>query len=145
MRQPAERAGRNGGMRVLVGTVGQSVLATDDGERWTRLGPSQGFHSDAIVRTLVNAPEAPRVVWAGTDQGILRSDDAGRSWTRLEGVLAGQQVWRISLHPRQPHVMFVGTGTPSRAGIFRSQDGGATWQQLSVDIVQECSAVGVPR
>ena len=41
-------------MRTLVGTVGQSVLATDDGEHWGRLGPNVGFHSDAMVRTLVD-------------------------------------------------------------------------------------------
>jgi photosystem II stability/assembly factor-like uncharacterized protein len=133
------------GMRVLVGTVGQSVLATDDGEHWGRLGPINGFHSDAIVRTLINAPDAPNVIWAGTDQGILRSDDGGRSWSRLEGPLARQQVWRISLHPSQSNVVFVGTGTPSSARMFRSEDRGATWTQLDVEIAEECPAVGVPR
>src|SRR5215471_17169811 len=83
-------------MRTLVGTVGQSVLGSDDGERWERSGPGAGFHSDAIVRTLVNRPETPHVVWAGTDQGVLRSEDGGRHWKALEGALKGQQVWRIS-------------------------------------------------
>ena len=127
------------------GTVGQSVLATDDGEHWGRLGPTNGFHSDAIVRTLINAPDAPNVIWAGTDQGILRSDDGGRNWSQLEGPLARQQVWRISLHPSQSNVLFVGTGTPSPARMFRSEDRGATWKQLDVEIVEECPAVGVPR
>jgi photosystem II stability/assembly factor-like uncharacterized protein len=132
-------------MRTLVGTVGQSVLATDNGERWDRSGPNVGFHSDAIVRTLVNRPEAPHVVWAGTDQGILRSEDGGRHWTRLDGPLSGQQVWRISLHPTEHRVVFAGTGTPARAQIYRSDDDGATWKPLPVEIATECAAVGVPR
>jgi photosystem II stability/assembly factor-like uncharacterized protein len=132
-------------MRTLVGTVGQSVLATDDGDRWERSGPNAGFHSDAIVRTLVNRPEAPEVVWAGTDQGILRSDDAGRHWRKLDSPLRGQQVWRISLHPSDPKVVFAGTGTPSRAAVYRSDDDGSTWRQLPMDIALECAAVGVPR
>jgi photosystem II stability/assembly factor-like uncharacterized protein len=132
-------------MRTLVGTIGQSVLGTDDGQRWERCGPNVGFHSDAIVRTLTSRPESPEIIWAGTDQGILRSDDAGRHWRRLDGPLAGQQVWRISLHPGDPRVVFAGTGTPSRAGVFRSEDDGATWKSLPVDIVTECAAVGVPR
>lgn len=132
-------------MRTLVGTVGQSILATEDGERWGRLGPGQGFHSDAIVRTLVNHPDQPHVLWAGTDQGILRSEDAGRRWQRLDGPLAGRQVWRISLHPTDQQVVYAGTGTPSPAQIFRSDDRGATWRQLEVDIARECAAVGVPR
>lgn len=132
-------------MRTLVGTVGQSVLATENGERWDRVGPNAGFHSDAIVRTLANRPESPGIVWAGTDQGILRSEDGGRNWRRLDGPLSGQQVWRISLHPTEPQVVFAGTGTPSRAAVFRSDDDGRSWKQLPVEIATECAAVGVPR
>src|SRR5260370_14806402 len=132
-------------MRTLVGTVGQSVLATDDGERWGRVGPNVGFHSDAIVRTLVNRPELPNVLWAGTDRGVLRSDDGGRSWTRLGAPLNEYQVWRVAFHPSDDKVVFVGTGTPTAARIFRSDDDGATWQQLAVEVAEECAAVGVPR
>ncbi len=132
-------------MRTLVGTVGQSVLATDDGEHWGRLGPNVGFHSDAMVRTLVNRPDAPHVIWAGTDRGILRSGDGGRTWTRLNGAFSEQQVWRVSFHPKDDKVVFAGSGTSSPALIFRSDDDGATWKQLPVEIVSECAAVGVPR
>jgi photosystem II stability/assembly factor-like uncharacterized protein len=132
-------------VRTLVGTVGQSVLVTDDGERWNRIGPNAGFHSDAIVRTLVNRPDQPNIVWAGTDRGILRSDDAGRSWTRLDAPFSDHQVWRVSLHPTDPGVVFAGTGTPSPARIFRSEDDGRTWKRLAVDIATECAAVGIPR
>ena len=132
-------------MRTLVGTVGQSVLVADDGEHWSRIGPNLGLHSDAIVRTLVNRPEQPQVVWAGTDQGIVRSNDGGRSWQRVPAPFSAQQVWRISFHPTDARVVFAGTGTPSVAGIFRSDDDGATWKQLAVEIAAECAAVGVPR
>jgi photosystem II stability/assembly factor-like uncharacterized protein len=132
-------------MRTLVGTVGQSVLATDDGEHWGRVGPNMGFHSDAMVRTLVNRPAQPNVIWAGTDRGILRSEDGGRKWSKLDGPLSDHQVWRVSFHPTDEKVVYAGTGTPSPARIFRSADHGATWQQLNVEIATECAAVGVPR
>jgi photosystem II stability/assembly factor-like uncharacterized protein len=104
-----------------------------------------GFHSDAMVRTLVNRPGQPSVIWAGTDRGILRSRDAGRRWQRLDGPPSQHQVWRIAFHPSDAKVVFVGTGTPSTAKIFRSEDDGATWKQLPVEIAAECPAVGVPR
>jgi photosystem II stability/assembly factor-like uncharacterized protein len=132
-------------MRILVGTVGQSILATDDGENWFRVGPTAGVHSDGIVRTLINDPNQPNVLWAGTDKGVLRSDDGGRKWSRLDGPMQGRQVWRVSLHPTDPKVVYAGTGTPSPAEIFRSDDGGRTWEKLDVDIATECAAVGVPR
>src|SRR5438094_46224 len=106
-------------MRTLVGTVGQSILASDDGDHWARIGPNMGFHSDAIVRTLVNRPEEPHVIWAGTDRGILRSRDGGRTWSRVDGPISDQQVWRITLHPTEEKVTYAGTGTPSPARIFR--------------------------
>ena len=40
--------------------------------------------------------------------------------------------------------MFVGTGVP-RARIFKSTDGGQTWRDLNVDVVEECDNVGIPR
>src|SRR5438105_4740856 len=131
-------------MRTLVGTVGQSVLATDDGQQWGRVGPNMGFHSDAMVRTLVNRAERPEVIWAGTDQGILRSDDGGRKWTPLGGPMGGRQIWRISFHPTDDKVVFAGTGTPAPAEIFRSEDDGPTWKQLPVEVAKACAAVGVP-
>src|SRR4051794_38909801 len=109
-------------MRILVGTIGQSILASDDGEKWERLGPRTGFHSDGIVRTLMSDPADPAILLAGTDQGILRSADGGRCWERLGGVLADKTVWRIASHPTDKNVIFAGTGTPSVPGLYRTED-----------------------
>ncbi|HLQ33053.1 MAG TPA: hypothetical protein VK457_10220 [Chloroflexota bacterium] len=133
-------------MRIMVGTIGQSILATDDdGEHWQRLAPRNGVHSDGIVRTLVSHPADPRVLLAGTDKGILRSEDGGRCWEGLGGPLSDQTVWRIAFHPKDKEVLFAGTGTPSRPAIYRSGDSGQTWAELDCDIASDCDNVGVPR
>src|SRR5712692_6956680 len=133
-------------MRIMVGTIGQSILATDDdGEHWQRLAPRNGVHSDGIVRTLVSHPADPRVLLAGTDKGILRSEDGGRCWEGLGGPLSDQTVWRIAFHPKDNEVLFAGTGTPSRPAIYRSGDRGQTWAELDCDIAPDCDNVGVPR
>ena len=41
--------------------------------------------------------------------------------------------------------MFAGTGTPDPAGVFRSTDGGKTWEKRPVNVAEECPNVGVPR
>jgi photosystem II stability/assembly factor-like uncharacterized protein len=41
--------------------------------------------------------------------------------------------------------MFVGTGTPTPAMMYRSQDGGRTWEKRPVEVAAECEAVGTPR
>ena len=131
---------------ILVGTVGQGVMMSgDDGESWTRAGVRQGMHSDCIVRMLRSDPRKPEVVYAGTDLGLYRSDDGGTTWRWLDNSMKGSHVWSIAIDPRDPAVMFAGTGTPSTPGIFRSTDGGKSWAKLRVDIADECPNVGVPR
>ena len=131
---------------MLVGTPGQGVFrSADDGESWTRGSIGQGLHSDAIIRSLTLHPTLPRTVFAGSDKGIYRSDDAGASWRLLDTPMNGQVVWQVVFDPADPDTLVAGTGTPSTPGIFRSADGGATWHSETVEIARECPAVGVPR
>ncbi len=131
---------------ILVGTVGQGIMkSADDGESWSRVGVSQGMHSDCIVRALAADPGRPEVVFAGTDLGLYRSEDAGTRWTLLHNSMEGSVVWSIAIDPVDPRVMFAGTGTPSEPGIYRSTDGGESWEQRPMEIAEMCPAVGIPR
>jgi photosystem II stability/assembly factor-like uncharacterized protein len=131
---------------ILVGTIGQGVMmSSDDGESWTRASIRQGMHSDAIVKCLLPDPGRPEMVYAGTDRGLYRSDDGGGHWAVLDTLMNGAMVWSLAIDPVEPRVMFAGTGTPSRPGIFRSIDAGKSWERLAVDIAAECPNVGIPR
>ena len=131
---------------ILVGTIGQGVmLSPDDGASWTRASVRQGMHSDCIVKALLPDVRSPGVVYAGTDQGLYRSDDAGVKWRRLDTPMSGAMVWSLALDPVDPRVMLAGVGTPSKPGIYRTDDGATTWHQLAVDIAAECPNVGIPR
>jgi photosystem II stability/assembly factor-like uncharacterized protein len=131
---------------ILVGTIGQGVMmSTDEGESWTRASVRQGMHSDCIVRALLPDPRRPGVVYAGTDMGLYESDDAGAHWCLLDTPLKGSMVWSMAIDPVDPNVMFAGTGTPSKPGIYRTTDAGKTWERLAVDIAADCPNVGIPR
>ena len=79
--------------RILVGTVGQGVMMSgDDGENWTRISVRNGMHTDGIVRSLLAAPRRPETVYAGTDMGLYRSDDAGMKWRLLDTPMSGSMV-----------------------------------------------------
>ncbi len=94
--------------------------------QWESL--SHGLPDKPEVRCLVTHPDAPHVIYAGTQAGPYRSDDGGDTWTAL--TLPGKErlVWSLLLHPRDPQVIYAGTqGTT----IYRSRDGGRTWHELS--------------
>ena len=131
---------------VLVGTVGQGIMRSGDGgESWGRAGITSGLHSDALVRDLANHPDRPGIVFAGTDKGLYRSDDAGQNWQIVETPMSGSCVWAVTVDSADPSLMFAGTGTPNPCGVFRSTDGGKTWEKRPVEIAETCPNVGVPR
>src|SRR6266481_2591773 len=130
---------------ILVGTIGQGVMmSAADGGSWTRASVRQGMHSDCIVRALLPDPRRPAGVYAGTDMGLYESDDAGAHWRLLDTPMKGSMVWSMAIDPVDPNVMFAGTGTPSKPGIYRTTDAGKTWEQLAVDIAADCPNVGIP-
>lgn len=133
-------------MTILVGTVGQGIMrSADGGETWQRVGINQGMHSDALVRTLVNNPNRPELVYAGTDKGLYRSEDAGQNWRLLDTPLSNYCVWNVAVDSADPQIMFAGTGTPTPATIFRSTNAGRSWEQRPVEVAEKCPAVGIPR
>ena len=135
-----------GKMTILVGTVGQGIMRSpDDGETWQRIGIDQGMHSDALVRCMVHDVHRAEIVYAGTDKGLYLSEDAGQSWKPLDSPLSSHCVWALATDPSESKVMFAGTGTPTRAGIFRSIDGGKSWELRPMEIAEECPNVGIPR
>ena len=77
--------------------------------------------------------------------GLYESDDGGAHWRLLDTPMKGSMVWSMAIDPVDPNVMFVGTGTPSKPGIYRTTDSGKTWEQLAVDIAPDCPNVGIPR
>src|SRR5262249_30325108 len=121
---------------LYAGTVGQGVWRSrDDGETFARC--SEGMFTEAEVRALAAHPTASRTLYAGADAGLSRTEDGGDHWSRLEtpfdpgnGWQAGTVLWSLRIHPTQPDTLFVGTCPP---GLFRSQNGGQTWEKLNVE------------
>ncbi|MBM3925403.1 MAG: hypothetical protein FJ320_05355 [SAR202 cluster bacterium] len=135
-----------GKMTILLATNGQGTFrSADSGKSWTRSNTDHGMHSDAVVRALLTDPHKPSVVLAGTDQGLYRSDDAGIHWKHLDTPLTPYSVWNLAQNPKDPKIIYAGTGTPSKTAIFRSDDGGKSWKKLPVAVPDTCPNVGIPR
>lgn len=130
---------------VLLGTVGTSIWrSSDGGQTWTRPKGERPRlpWSELQCFDIVVHPKHPETIFAGTNEGIYRSDDRGESFERLDSPLNDYDVWSIAIDPAEPDTLFAGC----RPGaVFRSRDGGLHWEKLSAQFAENCDNVGIPR
>ena len=128
---------------LVVGTIGYGVFWTNnEGKDWDRSNFVSGLPFGTRVYYLVSHPHKPEVIFAGTDFGLARSEDGGKRWQIGENALADYSVWSLAIDPDEPEVMFAGT---SQGYMFRSMNGGESWEQRPVEVAEECVNVGIPR
>ncbi len=125
------------------GTGGGVFKTTDAGHNWTNV--TDGFFGVGAVGAIAVAPSDVNVVYVGTGSacprgnisvgdGMYRSTDAGKTWEHA-GLRHAGQIGAIAVHPDDPDLVYVAAlgyifGTNEERGIFRSQDGGETWEKV---------------
>lgn len=89
---------------------------------WTSTGPEGGsvFH-------LAVDPAAPDTVYLGGDNSVYKSIDTGQSWNRLDIAPHMSLLQRLAINPHDSQMLLVS----SFSQLFRSRDGGSSWQALS--------------
>ena len=145
---------RGGRGRSVVGVPGQPSLfyvgfdnggvwrTTDYGASWEPLFDRE---STGSIGAIAVAPSNPSILYVGSGAGIIRPDlatgdgiykstDAGRTWSRL-GLFDSQMIAMIDVDPRNPDRLFVAVlghpyGPNPERGVFRSTDGGRTFEKV---------------
>jgi len=116
--------------------------STDYGRTWIPIFDQQPTGSIGAVAVALSDPN---VIYVGSGEGlhrpdlsvgdgIYRSADAGKTWTHL-GLRDGQQIPQIAIDPRDANKILVAVaghpyGPNTERGIFRSTDGGQTFQRV---------------
>lgn len=106
---------------------------------WTTL--NAGLPENVEARCVTLHPEAPEVVFVGTQLGPYRSTDAGNTWEQIDLPDAEPVVWSIEVHPADSRVMYVGT---QDMAIYRSDDSGGHWRRLMVPNPDGLCVMGFP-
>ncbi|MFN9118537.1 MAG: WD40/YVTN/BNR-like repeat-containing protein, partial [Gemmatimonas sp.] len=126
----------------MAATNGGVWKTNDAGRTWNPITDALPTGSIGAVEV---APSNPDIVYVGSGEGLQRPDlsvgngmyrssDAGRTWTRL-GLRDGQQIPRIAIDPNNPERLFVAVlghpyGPNTERGIYRSVNGGQSFERV---------------
>ncbi len=126
-----------------MGQVNGGVWKSDDyGRTWT---PIFDHESTQSIGAIAVAPSNPNIIYVASGEGLHRPDlsvgngiykstDAGKTWTHL-GLRDGLQIPALAVDPRDSNRVFAAVlghpyGPNEERGLFRSTDGGQTWQKV---------------
>src|SRR5450759_1056827 len=115
---------------------------TDAGRTWKPIFDDQPTGS---IGAIALAPSDPNIIYVGSGEGLQRPDlsvgdgmykstDGGQTWRHL-GLRDAQQIPAILVDPRNPNRLFAAVlghpyGPSPERGVFRSTDGGQSWQKV---------------
>lgn len=120
------------------------VWKTEDaGQYWQPL--TDGQINVGSVGAIAVARSQPDVIYIGTGEpqlrdcvswgdGVYKSVDGGQTWTH-KGLKETRHIARVRVHPRNPNLVYVAAvgnpfGPSRERGVFRSKDGGKTWEHV---------------
>ena len=115
----------------------------DAGQYWIPVGDGQ-FNMGSVGAIAISE-QNPDIMYVGLGEpqirnsaswgdGIYKTTDGGATWQHI-GLKEARHIAKIRLHPDNPDVVYVasmghGFGPNKKKGVFRSQDGGQTWENV---------------
>lgn len=125
------------------GGVGGGVWKTTNaGRTWAPIFDAEPI---ASIGAIAVAPSDPKIIYVGSGEadmrddisygnGMYKSTDAGKTWTRI-GLEDSRQIGQIVVDPHNPERLWVAAlghayGANPERGVFRSTNGGQSWQKV---------------
>ncbi len=124
-------------------TGGGVYKTTDGGVNWIPI--SDEYFKTGSVGAIGVSESDPNILYVGMGEspvrgnvshgdGVYKSSDAGKTWKHI-GLSDTRQIGRVRVHPKNPDLVYVAAmghlwGANNERGVFRSKDGGKTWEKI---------------
>lgn len=146
-------------MWVAISAVG-TFFTADGGATWTPqnrgvrvvFGPELYPETGQCVHKLLMAPGKPDLLYQQNHCGVYRSADGGASWQEVTPGLPSEFGFPLAIHPHDPRTIYViplngeGRFVPGGAvSVWRSKDGGDSWDELTEGLPRHDAYLGVLR
>lgn len=105
--------------------------------QWSFIGPG---NIGGRIRSIAIHPTNTNTMWVGSvSGGIWTTTNGGSSWSPVNDFMGNLSISSIVIDPANSNIMYAGTGesftthtgAPRGYGVFKSTDGGNTWDHLS--------------
>ena len=149
---PANMSGRFSDIEVVNDDFTTFLIASASGGVWkstnagTTFEPIFDKYGSASIGDIAIFQKDPNVIWVGTGEknsrnsvawgdGIYKSTDGGRTFTHM-GLRDTHTIGKVVTHPIDPNIVYVAAtghtwGYTGDRGLFKTTDGGKTWQKLT--------------
>ncbi len=113
--------------------------------RWRCIGPFRGGRTVAIT----GVPHQPNVFYmAAVNGGVWKTTDSGNTWNPIFDNQPTGSVGAIAIAPSDSNILYVGSGEGLQRpdlstgdGVYKSSDGGKTWQHLGLRDAQQITSI----
>jgi photosystem II stability/assembly factor-like uncharacterized protein len=145
---PAPRPAQASAPRPAARPMATVDPALFNGLKYRLVGPSRGGR----VTTVTGVPSQPRTFYMGVASGgIFRTTDGGANWVPLsDGKIPLGSMGSIAVADSDPNIIYVGTGSDgvrsnvsTGRGVYKTTDGGATWQFVGLYNAGQIGAVRI--
>ena len=133
--------------------------STDGGKNWQHMGLKDTEHVSAIVIH----PQNPDIVYVGAvghafapneERGVFMTTDGGKTWTKTLYIDKEHGASDLEIDPTNPNILYAGMWSferkpwthrsgSERGGVFKSIDGGRTWNKLTNGLPKLLGRIGV--
>jgi photosystem II stability/assembly factor-like uncharacterized protein len=134
----------------LVATTNADIFLSDDRGASFRALRVKGLLPWSYCRGVQAASDDPSVLYAGIGNGppgdvggLARSRDRGETWASVAlPVTPNSTIWNLASNAADPRLWF---GSSVSGYVYRSRDGGATWEKLAREFGEIRALLWVPR